>query len=70
MFNSCIARRITKLFCKIVGHYHPEDDGMYLAGLSYGRFRRCGTRIKKVNYDKWEEVKEDDQIRKYNYKET
>lgn len=37
-----------KILCRFNIHYHPENDGFYLAGVSYGRCYACGKTVKKM----------------------
>ena len=48
---------IRKIMCKFNIHYHPEDDGFYIEGLSYGKCYCCGKFIKKTS-NGWVEAKD------------
>ena len=43
-----VKKLIRRLGCYFNYHYHPEEDGMYMEDLSYGRCHSCGEIIKKT----------------------
>lgn len=44
--------------CKLNNHYHPEHDGLYLAGFSHGVCYGCGKFIRKDFDYVWRETKD------------
>lgn len=47
---------LRRILCKINHHYHPEEDGLYLAGVSTGRCHACDKIIRKDLDYMWKEM--------------